>query len=1581
MDISFAFRKIQKSIAGLSMLAILASLVSFTGIASAESFPDVSSSHYAADAVDEASDEGWMTGYENGDFGVDDSLTRAQAAKILVLGALGEDAVDADYDAGFSDVSSSTALEDYINTAEMYGIVRGRTDSNGDLTGEYDPTAAVNRAEFAKMAVEAFGLAAVDAAVDEFPDVDEGEWYEESPTWYISTAWSWSVLNGYENGNFYPGTNVTRGQAAIMTNNSQDPVWRDAEDPDPADPVGDFWVEISDDSPAESTIPSGATSVELVAWDFTAGEAAELDSLTVHQFGITSLSSTHQVYLYEGNERLTSGVSVNSTSHEATFNNVNLEFDDSETRTLSVRLDVGTTSSTGEVGFEIVSADKVDAGESEVDGDFPAQGELHTLSTTAAGVATIEKNGTVENAEVGEDGATIAKFKISTATEAGGVEEIGLYVSGSVTTADIESFKLYVSGDDSEPLAEAEAVDDNDVVRFDISGDWDSDSTDCENSDGYCITKGGSKSFYVTADFNTGRTDDTVEVYVDQSTDVLVRGALYGFGMSLTKTNYDGNANSCAASSDADCSYFTLEGGDITVSSNGPTAQDVATNSDDVSVLDFTIVSVTDVTFDSFEISMTATESSDTTEGLLNETAANFTDVKIWDNTNDEALFAGVDATSFKTGTGGATAIDETTNDTDDDKSYYLFTDDFSMSTGEEREFSLMTDIANTTTLDGMTFTANLELGSTYPQLKDVNNKTLTNTSVLVPASAITSKTMTVRVPSLAISLASTPTAGANTYVKGSEEVPFVGMALACGDSSDCVITNLTLTGLFDDDQDNTWETSSTSAADANDAGTNMTTVLGSVWLENGDGVEIAASKGVNNTTWAVTYDSLDWTIESGDTEVVYVMGDLSTNSASEYVTFELLASNVTVEDEDGSTFSATAGGSTSGTVNNDPTSTVGTFVSTTTGGSLTVAVSSSTAREDIAVAGSADVEIAKFEFTSTREAFSVTDLSINNKQVGIVSTDLGEWDNNVESVTVSYENADGDTVEHTNIPLVSGTAILSGLSFWIPADDSAYLTVYADLNSITSSGSSATAGEFIDLNIGFNNFEAIAQGSGETYKGEELDATVSADADLDFGTISYTDADGSLEVDGATAADNSAALGATASLVIDDAAGDNSNKLPVGSVICIDDDDSAACTTEDIYIVTVWDSSVSGTEDTVTAMLIDDAGDQDYDDNDPILYSLPGTGYLTTTNRMHVYESKPTLALASSSPSGSRSVNSSDEVFAFTVYAESEEKVQIRTAEAGDDENDPVETGMDDADVALTTTGGEVVDGTSAVEVTFDANSVDDNDCFLLDEAYTAGNMDDYTYVSFWVNSSETDVTYDTTEVVFDDDSTCTAGGDDQIDFSTSNTWINGTALSAVTNAIGGANTATATADRWELVTVNVSSGTLTASTYFGFNVSATDGTTDWAATDQLRVDGVVFHNELLVVDVAADTDFNTDEVLTVSLKESGNTVAQGGMGYLSTSAAKVVLLPGGLNTSDAYTTIEVDANETKTYTLVLDSGTMLDEDGGADDPVTFSIDLGSSSDGTVTPGDFWWYETNSTVRWVGRVDSSTLVSNTVRY
>jgi len=1582
MDISFVTRKIQKSMAGLSVLAILTSLVSFAGIASADTFTDVSTSNDFYDYVDQISDAGIMTGYGDGTFGVDDYLTKDQAAKVLVLAF--DYPVDTTYDAGFSDVSSTNDLEDYINTAAEYDIVSGNPD------GTFGSGENVNRATLAKMTVDAAGIDVNADYQGLFTDSGSSDWW----TLYAETAYDWSILDGYSNGMFGAADMATRGQEAKIATNAMAPVWRgdDTTDDDTTTSTGDLTVEVSNDSPDATTIPYNATSVELAAWDFTAnGGDVTIDSLSVHQYGISTLGTSHQVYLYEGSDRLTSGTTVSSTDNEATFT-YDIEVQEGETRTISIRGDnLGSSTTTGEVGLEITSASKVEIGEGSVDGDFPAQGAKHSLSTTAAGTLTIEKNGNVDNPQVGQDGATIAKFKMSSATEAAGVEELGIYLAGSINTTDVENFSLYVTGDDAEAIATAEMVDDLDVIRFDISGAFDNDSDECENSDGYCIAKGGSKSFYVTGDFNTGRTDDTVKAYVDQSTDVFARGALYGSGMAITRGSYNGDTDSsdsdstaCSSTTDADCSYSLLEGGDITISSNGPSASDIATNARDVSVLDFSIVSVTDVTFDSFPISMdTSSDASDDSEGLLSAAAAaNFTDVKIMNTDTGAALYAGVDSTSFVTSQGGATVI---AIGTDDAAAYHLFTDDFEMSTGEELNLALTMDVANVSTLDGMTFTASLDLGATYPQLKDTNNKTLTNSSVLVPSSAITSKTMTVKTPSLALSLASTPAAvvGGNTYVKGTDAVPFTGIVFACGNASDCRVTDLSLQGYYDDEGDNT---DFDSASDSADHTVGMTTVVGSVWLEDGEGNEIAASKSINSSTFVVTYDSMDWDIEAGDTAIAYVMGDLSTNATTQNVAFGISSTaNVTVEDTDGNSFTPT------GTVNVcDATCASGTYITTSAGGSLTVAVSSSTARENIAIAGTSDVEVSSFEFTSTREAFSISKLALNNRQSAVTATTtLGDYDNNVSSVTIEYEDSDGVTQESTAY-LVSGTASFSGLDVYVPADDSTTITAYATLNSISSSGSTATAAEFVDLSLAYSNFEAVAQGSGETYKADKIDAGVAAASDLDFGTITYTDPTGAV-LDGAVTTDT---LGATITFYLDE--GDDTAPLvflPVGTVVCLNDEvidavadveTNGACSTDDAIAV-IQSVTTGSTESTYTAILADDA-DTATLTNAVVYYSLPGTGFHSGTNQMVVYESKPTLALASSTPSGSRSVSASDDAFAFTVSADAKEKVQI-TASSDFTGTCASATGggtVTVTDAALTTI---TVDGSSC-NITSTNTSGDSVGFPVATSTAGAGTLQNYSYVSFWFRWNDADAALATllpTELTVAT-SDANDGTDDQ-----------STAV-AVTNIAG--SPSHLIEDTWYYIK-DVAMPALTDSSDTFLSIVFTDANA-FAATDNVYIDQVRAYTQKIEVDMSSDLDFdrsynqgstcatagNTGCPVIAYLKESGNTVATGYIDTVPTAAvagvedaiddslAVVTFVP-----TSTQGTIEIAKGTTKTYTVNLSTSNLLVDDAGVDDPLTFSIDYGSSSGGTVTAGDFWWYETNATVRWVGNTSNTSLTSNTVKY
>ncbi len=264
MEISFVTRKFQRSIAGFSLLAILASFAGF-GTAAAMSFDDVANNHFAAEQIDALSDAGIMTGYENGTFGPDDVLTREQAAKILVLAFVGSADMDAEVTCSGQVSSWATA---YVATANLHGILEGDDEGNCNAMDN------VKRAEFAKMVVNASGLSNDGTmASDMFDDVVAGSWYDE----VMGTAYVYGVMGGYQNGDMGPADSVTRGQAAKMTYNAMNPKY-DPVDPDPdPDPTpnptgGDLEIILSSESADDYTYFSVGTNAEVAVFELTAAD-------------------------------------------------------------------------------------------------------------------------------------------------------------------------------------------------------------------------------------------------------------------------------------------------------------------------------------------------------------------------------------------------------------------------------------------------------------------------------------------------------------------------------------------------------------------------------------------------------------------------------------------------------------------------------------------------------------------------------------------------------------------------------------------------------------------------------------------------------------------------------------------------------------------------------------------------------------------------------------------------------------------------------------------------------------------------------------------------------------------------------------------------------------------------------------------------------------------------------------------------------------------------------------------------------------------------------------------------------------
>ena len=134
----------------LALVVAVAMIASMGLVASAASYSDVAANAKYADAVNLLSNLGVINGYEDGTFRPDNTVTRAEAAAMLVrvLG-LAEDVEMGE--TNFTDVAADNWASGYVNVAEANGIVNGMGD------GTFNPNGEVTYGQIVKMIVCALG--------------------------------------------------------------------------------------------------------------------------------------------------------------------------------------------------------------------------------------------------------------------------------------------------------------------------------------------------------------------------------------------------------------------------------------------------------------------------------------------------------------------------------------------------------------------------------------------------------------------------------------------------------------------------------------------------------------------------------------------------------------------------------------------------------------------------------------------------------------------------------------------------------------------------------------------------------------------------------------------------------------------------------------------------------------------------------------------------------------------------------------------------------------------------------------------------------------------------------------------------------------------------------------------------------------------------------------------------------------------------------------------------------------------------------------------------------------------------------
>ncbi len=874
---------------------------------------------------------------------------------------------------------------------------------------------------------------------------------------------------------------------------------------DTSSATGDVTISESSSTAAAASLPGGANAVEVFSFDVEAGnEDATLDSVTLTMTGAGATTNIRNVYLYNGSERLTEARSVNAATRESTFSNIGLAVDAGDTATVTVRVEVSASQVAADTfGFSIdESTDVTTAG--AILGNFPIEGNIFTFTGSDVGYLDIDKSGSITNPTLGEQDAIIGMFKVATNNEAASLETLNLKINNA---SDHSDFWLW---DGDEPLVEGTNTS-ADYVIFDLS------------ASPFEIADGSSNIFSVSADIG-GQNGDDVAIFFDNEVDVEAIGGDFGFGMcvdigdsvctgSSALGTYDGadgadaDATVCTSSQD-DCSFSDVTGGDLTITSSGPNSGDVQVNSQDQVLLNFTITSVEEVTLKDLDIQVAADDDddADATDGV--EAGAGTADNDGLINTGSEANLKDIKIIDTDTGAVvmGPLELDVTTDDASDETSLtgtaedalqiIDFTDDWTMNAGETRNLALTVDIDNGLTANE-TVVAIFDISGLVAE--DGNGDTVATTAI-VPSGDITGSTQTARAASMTVALASTP--GDVTSVDGTNNVLVNAFSVTAGTASDLHVSSIKVSGYADEDGTPAFTAGDVSGADLND-------FVESCYLTDSVGNQLGSAESFISTGISFTVTDTDWDLAAGATDTLKVycnFANPSDGTDTNYFAFDLadLSEDMVVQDEDGNDVDPTTDAP-------NGTTTPTNAVTLANAGTLAATASASTPNADFVLTGSTDNYVASYTFTATNEDFEVQTLSFSEEEAeddqcgfsGQSATQLANtaisancsatagddslYANNISLVTIAYPLEDGTTAEAS--ASMAGNEVkfnlVSGAYFYVPVSAPADVDVYVDVPATArDAGGSATSNEEVRMGLfvdatNDDNFKAYGVGSG----------------------------------------------------------------------------------------------------------------------------------------------------------------------------------------------------------------------------------------------------------------------------------------------------------------------------------------------------------------------------------------------------------------------------------------------------------------------------------------------------------------------
>ena len=201
--------KLKRLLSGIIVTVMLSSAAVFAED-TAKSFSDVSAEHWAYTYITELSKTGVISGYTDGTFKPNSTVTRAEWAKMLCVA--GNISYEGKFDETFVDISKDDWFAEYVSAASEY--IPFYEDEDGNTL--YLPKEGATREDVTISLVEAKGYIAEAADVSKALNFADAQDITADYISYIATAVEKDLISGYEDNTFRAQNTLTRAQAATL---------------------------------------------------------------------------------------------------------------------------------------------------------------------------------------------------------------------------------------------------------------------------------------------------------------------------------------------------------------------------------------------------------------------------------------------------------------------------------------------------------------------------------------------------------------------------------------------------------------------------------------------------------------------------------------------------------------------------------------------------------------------------------------------------------------------------------------------------------------------------------------------------------------------------------------------------------------------------------------------------------------------------------------------------------------------------------------------------------------------------------------------------------------------------------------------------------------------------------------------------------------------------------------------------------------------------------------------------------------------------------------------------------------------